>query len=397
MSPLYYIPQYCLFATILSVIIGYSGAQVLLGPILLLICLFFIFSFRSCVKIGFRDPLLVTGFSLITLPILVNYFHENEVHQDAVKLIVCFFGAFIGYGIKFSGILLNHGEAKENYKYYYMMLLPSLFAALAAIFLGVQENTPISIFVNRNNAVFYTFCVIAYICSQKSKISDFFSRSYLVAFVGPIFLSMGGVAASILAIIIASRKWAIIFVLSLLVWTGSRNDWDFLGGELRERVWVVEETLKLFLLPYFSAENYNYGEMVVILNTTDLSFFFRIKHWSELWNVWMNSGVFVKFFGFGIGQSVFLTELGLVPHNDYLRSLIEMGVIGGLGFIWFVVVTVVVSLKTRAAVPMIAASIYFVSDNLINNMLGFFIYSITSGGLLAEWRIKNFSKQYILK
>jgi O-antigen ligase len=61
------------------------------------------------------------------------------------------------------------------------------------------------------------------------------------------------------------------------------------------------------------------------------SFNWRIAQWDYLLRAWKQSPIF----GFGLGTSVFISANGIVPHNDYVRALVEGGIVGLVTFLGF--------------------------------------------------------------
>lgn len=63
------------------------------------------------------------------------------------------------------------------------------------------------------------------------------------------------------------------------------------------------------------------------------SFLWRIEQWTYLLEAWKSSLIF----GFGLDTSRYLTHLNNSPHNDYIRALVEGGILGLLAFIGWLV------------------------------------------------------------
>ena len=125
-------------------------------------------------------------------------------------------------------------------------------------------------------------------------------------------------------------------------------------------------------------------ELVELTGSTDMSAFFRIIHWTNMWGLYSTQGLSVILFGYGAGQTSILTYLPLPPHNDYLRVLAEYGLLSFLVFVPFVI-SIVISLKQQAAKTIFTVLLlYFLSENLLDNftsMALFFSYAgrFTSG------------------
>ena len=63
------------------------------------------------------------------------------------------------------------------------------------------------------------------------------------------------------------------------------------------------------------------------------SFNWRISQWYQLLGAWQQFPIF----GYGLGSSIQVAGNGLLPHNDYVRFLVEQGVAGfSVIFLFFV-------------------------------------------------------------
>lgn len=68
----------------------------------------------------------------------------------------------------------------------------------------------------------------------------------------------------------------------------------------------------------------------ILLSKGDFnSFNWRLSQWYSLLSAWKNSPIF----GYGLGLSIPVAGNGLLPHNDYIRALVEGGIIGLVTFL----------------------------------------------------------------
>ncbi len=63
------------------------------------------------------------------------------------------------------------------------------------------------------------------------------------------------------------------------------------------------------------------------------SFNWRLSQWYLLLNAWRQYPIF----GYGLGLSIQAGGNGFLPHNDYVRALVEQGIVGFVAFIAFLV------------------------------------------------------------
>ena len=77
------------------------------------------------------------------------------------------------------------------------------------------------------------------------------------------------------------------------------------------------------------------------------SFNWRIAQWDYLLRAWTQYPIF----GFGLGTSAFISANGIVPHNDYVRALVEGGIVGLATFLSFLGAQVVRLVQLLRATP----------------------------------------------
>lgn len=63
------------------------------------------------------------------------------------------------------------------------------------------------------------------------------------------------------------------------------------------------------------------------------SFNWRLNQWTSLLEVWRDAPIF----GYGLKTGTFLGSVQAAPHNDYIRALVEGGIVGFASFIAFLV------------------------------------------------------------
>jgi len=137
------------------------------------------------------------------------------------------------------------------------------------------------------------------------------------------------------------------------------------------------------------------------------SFNWRLSHWNYLIKAWQNNPIL----GYGIATGPYLSPLrnvnglGYTPHNDYIRFLVEQGVVGFMGFIAFLVAQFIYlfSLMKNAAkgspernlcLILIAIWLSFLINMSTNNALDgttFFFYWWTVFAV-AGWNIRKTSR-----
>lgn len=265
----------------------------------------------------------------------------------------------------------------------FMAILPIL-ALLAQFAIGASDfsgNKSIGMFANRNNAGLYAIALLAFLVILRNEpiISLF---AYLA--VGLMFGTLGLALAVILALLFSigtSKHYVacISILMSIILISVILPDF----GNLI-RVKPVLDSIELLASGRIDLETVTYAQLVQILNTTDLSFLFRLKHWHELLSIYISGNSYEWLFGFGAGAAVQLSASHLVPHNDYLRMLFEFGFITFFGFSMLMILIVSYIGRGWYLVPFLAIAIYFSSDNLINNYIAMLLFFFSAGALVSK-------------
>jgi hypothetical protein len=121
----------------------------------------------------------------------------------------------------------------------------------------------------------------------------------------------------------------------------------------------------------------DYGNLSYMYGTSDCSGIWRISHWRTCIDVIANSNMVQLLCGHGILSSSLL--LYKVPHNDYLRVLIEQGIIGLTLYIAFFI-TVIRRIDSRYWYCIAAIALYCFTENNMENLLfmSIFVFFLAS-------------------
>jgi O-antigen ligase len=120
------------------------------------------------------------------------------------------------------------------------------------------------------------------------------------------------------------------------------------------------------------------------LNSTDLSFIFRLKHWVNLFDIMARGSISDLLFGHGVDSSILLSEHHLLAHNDYLKYFFELGLLGGVAFLSLITLILYRCGRCWNTVPLLTIAIYFVCENLVNNYLAMMIFYFCAGAFIAR-------------
>ena len=141
---------------------------------------------------------------------------------------------------------------------------------------------------------------------------------------------------------------------------------------------------------------------IILSKGDNNSFNWRIAQWTYLMGQFELSPIF----GYGIGTNRFISENGLAPHNDYVRSLVEGGWVGFttyIGFLLMQIVRLVQLLKesylqpSRNALCLVLLAVFLalpvamLTENIWTHTLLFFMwYSLLA---MAGWDWSSYNSE----
>ena len=236
-----------------------------------------------------------------------------------------------------------------------------------------------SIFVNKNNAIFY-FIALApflYFLDYNKK----FIFLYLI-FMALLFNTLGAVVALFMASAIVYFRLSlkslvfsifIIITLSIVVFLLAK-----IGSPTIERL-INAYTISIQLFNTYSFSEItelNFGEVVQLTGSTDLSLFFRIIHWLDIFYYYCNAPFYNQLFGIGVDNIQNISKIKLVAHNDWLKMLVEIGFLYFITYLIFILVVLknIAKIDRMVTLFFITILIYLFSDNLITNFLSMSLF-----------------------
>lgn len=240
---------------------------------------------------------------------------------------------------------------------------------------GVRET---SIFANRNNAAVYAVTMVGLFTVIHGRPL----RSLLLFMVvGVMFGTLGVLLAVLIALALTVARPRELLLLAVLLVAGTAAYLTFPEVGPFKRITPVVDSVRLLLEGRIHLRTVSFGDLVVLLKTSDLSFLFRLKHWADLWFVFSNADAYHWLFGHGVGSSIRLSELKLVPHNDYIRIGFEFGLVT-LGA-WLAMLALVLLRCGRRweTVPLLVVLIYLFSENLTTNYIAMAFFYFSAGAL----------------
>ena len=306
----------------------------------------------------------------------------------ALKLLMA--PIFILIGAKFEAQQHMHYSFTKSVKTLFILLvmLPVVVWLLQLVMGRIDLDTVegVSIFANRNNASLYVVTLIAlYNVISGKPVKSFLL--YLLVGIG--FGTLGVLLAILISLSICvtrNNTYIKVGILTILLTIGLIYMMPPALG-LFSRITTVIDSFIFIITGRINLAVVTYAELVNLLQTTDLSFIFRLKHWLNLLNIYSNGSIFDWVFGFGVGSSSRIADISLVPHNDYLRYLFECGLVTFIGFISIIFLIIYRCGRRWESVPLFVVIFYFFSENLVNNFTAMTLFYFCAGAI--SYRISD--------
>ena len=315
---------------------------------------------------------LAIGYGLLAAGLLLSVAVAGLYNfADLTKFLLAPLFAILGY----NSSTFDTGDARAMSKLRNVALVLLALPICYALARGWDSSSAmLGIFANRNNAALY----VVVLCNVLFLMGASVGLVVAALTVSALMFSTLGVLMAVVAALLLSLSfkrylpaYIVAAVLGVILVFGPIQ---LPIGERLERLGEgVRAITELGLWTELS--NLSYADLYRITGqNTDLSLFFRIKHWEDLLFAWTAHDWTTVLFGLGIGSAPLHTDIGLVPHNDYVRFLVESGPLGFLGFasitgwlLW--------SIGRRALLMSTAAvAIYFFSENLVDNFAAMTMY-----------------------
>ncbi len=261
----------------------------------------------------------------------------------------------------------------------------AIFTSSAASTFGVSNE--VSFFANRNSAAIYPLTLFTFYNVLSGKPV----KNFLIYFFsGAIFKTLGVFFATLISLMLTvardkSIKFGVLIIIAAIAILYVVNP----TLSIISRFTPVIDTFLLIVTGRIDLKTVSFGELVATLHTTDLSFIFRLKHWLNLLDIYVNGSIFDWVFGFGTGSSVQMADIHLPPHNDYLRYLFECGIVAFTGFVLLIGLIIFNCGRRWESVPFLAIIVYFFSENLIDNFVAMMVFYFCAGVLAQRIQTEN--------
>jgi hypothetical protein len=328
--------------------------------------------FRSQRHDAASRSFLLSAFTMISLSVIFNWAVASVVVALKYLSIYIFYCAGRACGGRIRPI--------ELYCMCALAALPIIFLPTGSSKAFANESFFDEVFAylpNANTAVLY-FSALLFVAAQQ-----YGNRVIPLQFLNAVLMNkVGAVLATAVAVCVwiafpLRRESIAGFILVAIC--------GFIAFALGafDRMIAMFDNLVLVFDMGHAASTMSYKELVQLTKSTDVSAFFRIIHWSNIWDLYSSQGILTLIFGYGAGQTAPLTYAELVPHNDYIRILAEYGFINLIVFVIFLL-HIHKTLTTGATkVLFVVLCIYFFSENLLDNFTSMALYFAYAGRLAS--------------
>lgn len=332
-----------------------------------------------------RSVLLVMGIMLLSI-FTTLYDPTNTVFYSLLKHIaVCVLYIFI-----FSMGLAPIYSTPFRTVFILILLLMGLISCIVPNLSETDEVMRMSgFFVNANNLSLSMMTLLFLIDEEK----DSRARKLSIHAILILFLLLSGTSGAILAYLGAmSFKYLVLLKSAhrhpnkgMLVLTGLAllllgcllTSPLFMEVPIVRRI-VTQLSLIWHEFPLAASGcELDYGYLSSIYGTDDCSGIWRISHWRACVDVIADANIIQLLCGHGILASSLL--LYKVPHNDYLRVLMEQGIIGLILYAAFFL-TVFRRIDWRHRYSIVAVALYCLTENNMENLLfmSIFVFFLAS-------------------
>ena len=320
--------------------------------------------------------------------------------QTTLSYVLKILGFFVFF--LFSFFLPLKGQKQISQILILIITLTPLAVLLFDIALGNTSRS--SVFVNRNTAGFY--CLTASILIP----NNFKNGKILFLF----YLGLVVVLFNTLGLLLA------VFITTLFVYYKEISK-QFIRNAPRVILTSASVIVLLFILwPYIQQTNVYHrimGSFTLLSNLMsvysifslpevsyltalklggspeNMSFLFRIKHWTEIISIYFSLDILTLFFGVGGDNLQNITLHKLRPHNDHLRLIVEFGIVfyfAVLMFCYKIYKSLRSKLLSITSIPILAIFLYMFTENLLDNFLGFSLLFSILGALMRQVFIKEY-------
>jgi O-Antigen ligase len=272
----------------------------------------------------------------------------------------------------------------ELYCLYVLAALPIAFMAVGTSKIWEWQDEPFGYLPNANIAVLH-FCALLFAATPIFGNRVIFLQLLNAAFMNKIGAIVATVISICMWVTVPLRRESLLSAAAIVTPVIAIAVTAYEFGAFDRAITAFDGLVFAFKIDPRSVVSMSYQDLVLLTGSTDLSGFFRLIHWTNIWDIYSSGGVGTWLFGYGAGETPALTYAAMVPHNDYLRIFVEYGPINLAIFVCFLAYVRGALTSAAAKVLFVVLCIYFFSENLLDSftsMTLFFAYAgrMTAGG-----------------
>jgi O-antigen ligase len=244
------------------------------------------------------------------------------------------------------------------------------------------------LFVNPNNLALIPFLLLFFINPLKDKWFVRVAGHSIVAAVLAFSGTSGAVVAYLIGLLVhlggmvSKRIRSTVFTVAALAGLAAVAFLSMGGlGVLPETRLVNQfSVMGDQMQTVFDGTTLDYYAQEKVLGSGSGSAIWRIAHWRETVQIYLDGTPAQQIFGFGIGGAVRI--MGILPHNEYLRLLFEQGIVG-LSLFLFAWYRMIRTAPVEIRYIGLIVAIYSFSENNLDNFpfMSLFILCLSARGV----------------
>ncbi|MDA8388754.1 MAG: hypothetical protein M0Z58_08865 [Nitrospiraceae bacterium] len=249
-------------------------------------------------------------------------------------------------------------------------------------------------FVNPNNLALMALALPMFINEEKDGLPAKAAIHLFVLFILALSATSGALIAYLAAWAYKARR-KIFRAGPLLIALPALAAAPLYAGRLMEiqavrKIAAQATVLRLYLPGVLRMQRLDYGRIMARYGASSLSGIWRVKQGLRALGVIAKGGLIHLLFGNGIGSSAYL--LGSLPHNEYLRVLLEQGV-AGFALVMGLFFMVARRLDKRYTHILLMFGVFCFTENNLDNLLfmSVFIFFIATAQMKVagqkRWRL----------
>jgi hypothetical protein len=322
-------------------------------------------------RISASFGLIVWPTLLIGLSFLANIAVASPIDSLKYLAIYIFYAA--------GRALPGRSTMAETTGLYVLAALPIAFMAIGSS--RIYPPGSMAYLPNANTMALY-FSSVLFALAPRLKSGSLILQFINAALMNKVGPAVATIAAIAIWLLVPLRKSSVIIAIIIALSIPAGVIAHMLGAF--DRLVIAYQNISLIIqLEPGTIAAMPYKALVELTGTKDLSAFFRVIHWANIWDVYSSRGVMTFLFGYGAGQTKVLAYSPLPPHNDYLRVLAEYGAINLACFVMFLWRVVSGMRLMQARVLFIVLLIYMFSENLLDNFTSMALYFAFAGRMAA--------------